>query len=93
VEWKKSFVQAMDDSPPPPTPFPTVEELRTKIQEQQLLFVTGENDAFVPAEAYERALKKFRVEGHTRVVHLPGGHNAIFLEKGHEAFKEWAGSL
>lgn len=93
VPWREAFVTAMDRRPPPPTPFPSVEELREAIALNSVLFTPADNDAFVPADSYLRSLAKFEVEGRTRIKRLPGGHNAIFLEEGHRAFLEWAASL
>ncbi|MCR4295894.1 MAG: alpha/beta hydrolase [Elusimicrobia bacterium] len=93
VAWREAFVTAMDRRPPPPTPFPSVEELRAAIALNSVLFTPADNDAFVPADSYLRSLAKFEVEGRTRIKRLPGGHNAIFLEEGHRAFREWAASL
>lgn len=93
VAWREAFVTAMDRRPPPRTPFESVEDLRAAIALNSVLFTPADNDAFVPAESYLRSLAKFEVEGHTRIKRLPGGHNAIFLEEGHRAFREWAASL
>lgn len=93
VPWREAFVTAMDRRPPPPTPFPAVEGLRSAIAGNSVLFTPADNDAFVPAESYLRSIEKFLVDGRTRVRRLPGGHNAIFLEEGRRAFLEWAGSL
>ncbi len=93
VAWREDFVTAMDRRPPPPTPFPSVEELRAAIALNAVLFTPADNDAFVPADSYLRSLAKFAVEGRTKIKRLPGGHNAIFLEEGRRAFREWAASL
>ena len=91
--WRDAFVQAIDEAPPPPTPIPSVEKIRMAIAKNQVLFTPAENDAYVPAENYRKAFSKFLVEEHTQVKLLPGGHNAIFLEKGLEAILEWAKSF
>lgn len=88
--WREQFVDRMDKNPPPQTFFQSVEELRKAIAENQILFTPADNDAYVPADTYEKGVAKFRVEGHTEVRRLPGGHHAIFLEKGHEVFLEWS---
>lgn len=93
VAWREDFVTAMDRRPPPPTPFPSVEELREAIALNAVLFTPADNDAFVPAESYLRSLSKFEVEGRTTIKRLPGGHNAIFLEEGLRAIREWAAAL
>lgn len=93
VPWREDFVAAMDRRPPPPTPFPDVERLREAIALNSVLFTPADNDAFVPADSYRRSLAKFEVEGRSQVRRLPGGHNAIFLEEGHRAFREWAAAL
>jgi pimeloyl-ACP methyl ester carboxylesterase len=89
----EKIISKMDQNPPPPTPFLKTEKLREKIAQHQLLFTSADNDAFVPAESYQRAFKKFWVEGHTQTEHLPGGHHAIFLEEGHRTFLKWAKKL
>ncbi len=91
--WRDGFVQAIDKAPPPPTPVPSVDDLRKAIAQNQLLFTPAENDAFVPADQYERSFRKYLVDGHTQVKLLPGGHSAIFLEKGHDAILEWGKSI
>ncbi len=88
--WKEAFVDTMDQEPPPPTPFASIEELRASIAKNQVLFTAAHNDAFVPADSYLRAIQKFLVEGHTQVETLPGGHAAIFLEEGLKALNAWA---
>lgn len=93
VPWREAFVTAMDRRPPPPTPFPSVEDLRAAIARNSVLFTPADNDAFVPADSYLRSLAKFEVEGRTKIERLPGGHNAIFLEEGRRAFRDWAASL
>ena len=93
VAWREAFVTAMDRIPPPPTPFPSVADLRAAIALNSVLFTPADNDAFVPAESYIRTLAKFEVPGRTSIKRLPGGHNAIFLEEGHRAFRAWAESL
>ena len=93
IAWREAFVTAMDRRPPPVTPFASVEDIRAAIALNSVLFTPADNDAFVPAESYVRAIAKFEVDGHTRIKRLPGGHNAIFLEKGHPAFLEWAATL
>jgi pimeloyl-ACP methyl ester carboxylesterase len=93
IAWREAFVAAMDRKPPPGTPFPTVERLREAIALNRVLFTPADNDAFVPAESYVQSIAKFEVSGRTSIRRLPGGHNAIFLEKGHTAFNEWAASL
>ncbi|MFO0748203.1 MAG: alpha/beta fold hydrolase [Myxococcota bacterium] len=91
--WRQALVEAIDRAPPPPTPFPSLEVLRRGIANTQALFTPAENDAFVPGDAYREVVAGFEVPGHTQVRLLPGGHNAIFLEKGCEAFLEWSRSI
>jgi hypothetical protein len=93
VAWREAFVSAMDRRPPPATPFASVADLRAAIALNQVLFTPADNDAYVPAECYVRAIAKFEVDGHTRIKRLPGGHSAIFLEEGHRAFLDWARAL
>jgi hypothetical protein len=93
VDYQEKIADQMDAHPPEPTSFAPIEEIRKAISSNQLLFTPAENDAFVPAETYMRQLQKFLVEGHTQVKHLPGGHNAIFLEKGHETLLAWLNTI
>ena len=93
VDYQEKIADRMDAKPPLPTPFASVEEIRKSIAVNQLLFTPAENDAFVPAENYLNEIEKFMVKGHTQVKHLPGGHHAIFLEKGYEALLEWSKNL
>lgn len=88
--WRQELIQRFDAHPSTPTPFPALETLREAIGKNQLLFTAADNDVFVPAEGYRRVVERFLVPGHTEVRTLPGGHSAIFLEKGYEAFVEWA---
>jgi len=88
--WRQELINRFDAAPATPTPFPTLEALREAIAENQLLFTAADNDAFVPADVYQHAVKPFLVSGHTEIRTLPGGHSAIFLEKGYEAFVEWS---
>lgn len=88
--WRQELINRFDAAPPPATPLPTLEVLRQAIHHNQLLFTAADNDAFVPAVAYRKAVEKFVVPGHTEMRTLPGGHSAIFLEKGYEAFVEWS---
>jgi pimeloyl-ACP methyl ester carboxylesterase len=88
--WRQELIQRFDANPAAPTPFPSLEALREAIGNNQLLFTAADNDAFVPAEGYRRVVERFLVPGHTEMRTLPGGHSAIFLEKGYEAFVEWA---
>ena len=88
--WRQELINRFDAAPPPGTPLPTLETLREAIGKTQVLFTAADNDAFVPADVYEKAVEKFLVPGHTEMRTLPGGHSAIFLEKGYEAFIEWS---
>ncbi len=85
----EQLISEMDQLPPPPTPFLSEQALRERITQHKVIFVSADNDAYVPAETYKKAYKKFLVEGHTFTEHLPGGHHAIFLEAGHRAILEW----
>jgi pimeloyl-ACP methyl ester carboxylesterase len=78
-------IAEMDKNPPTPTPFLSPEKLRAAISHHQVLFVSADNDAYVPAESFKKSYEKFKVAGHTHEAHLPGGHHAIFLEEGHRA--------
>lgn len=91
--WRQRFVDAFDAAPPPGTPFPSMDELRAAIGKNQVLFTAADNDAFVPGNAYRDNVARFLVPGHTEVRSLPGGHNAIFLEAGYEAFLAWSKDL
>lgn len=91
--WRQALVAGLDAEPPEPTPMPSVEALRDALTTTQALFTAAEGDAFVPAGAYRASVEKFLVPGHTEVRTLPGGHNAIFLEKGYEAFLDWTASI
>lgn len=88
--WRQDIIQKFDEAPAKPTEFPSLEALREAIGKNQVLFTAADNDAFVPAEGYRRVVERFLVPGHTELRTLPGGHSAIFLEKGYEAFCEWA---
>lgn len=90
---REAMVAAIDRAPPPGTPFPTLAELRSAIGESQVLFTAADNDAFVPGEGYLETVERFVVPGHTAVRNLPGGHHAIFLAKGYEAFVDWSRGL
>lgn len=83
----------LDSNPPPATIFPTVTDLKKAIAQQHILFTAADNDAFVPAEGYLKSIEKFCVPGHTDIKRLPGGHHAIFLEKGYEVFNQWSQNL
>lgn len=87
---RASYIDAIDRKPPPATPFASLKELRASIGCNQLLFTAADNDAYVPADSYLRSIDKFQVPGHTEVKKLPGGHHAIFFEKGHNVFLEWS---
>jgi pimeloyl-ACP methyl ester carboxylesterase len=76
-------IAEMDQNPPKPTHFLKVDALKECISRHQLLFVSADNDAFVPAESFKKSYEKFKVPGHVQTAHLPGGHHAIFLEAGH----------
>jgi len=91
--WRQGLIDAFDAAPPPGTPFPTMEALRAAIGNNQVLFTAADNDAFVPGQAYRDNVARFVVPGHTEVRTLPGGHNAIFLDKGYEAFLAWSSGL
>ncbi len=88
--WRQELINRFDAAPSTPTPFPSLETLREAITHNQLLFTAADNDAFVPAEGYRQVVQRFSVPGHTEMQTLPGGHSAIFLEKGYDAFVEWA---
>ena len=83
-------IAEMDKNPPNPTPFLEVDALKECISRHQLLFVSADNDAFVPAESFKKSYEKFQVPGHTDTAHLPGGHHAIFLEEGHREILKWS---
>ncbi len=91
--WREAMVAAIDRAPPPATPFPTLAELREAIGESQVLFTAADNDAFVPGDSYRESVARFTVPGHTEVCTLPGGHHAIFLEKGYQTFIDWTKRL
>lgn len=88
--WRQELIRRFDANPPPATPIPSLETLREAIGKNHVLFTAADNDAFVPAEGYQRAVEKFSVPGHTDLRTLPGGHSAIFMEKGYETFVEWS---
>lgn len=88
--WRQDLIARFDEHPGTPTPFPSLETLREAIGKNQLLFTAADNDAFVPAEGYRKVVERFSVPGHTEMRTLPGGHSAIFLEKGYEVFVEWS---
>lgn len=88
--WRQAFIEAFDKNPPPATPFPSVEELKRVIGQNRVLFTPADNDAYVPAEVYLKSLAKFEVRGSTKVCRLPGGHHAIFYQKGHQEFLSWS---
>ncbi len=88
--WRQDLIAAFDASPPPGTPIPTLDELREAISRHQVLFTAADNDAMVPGDAYRQSVERFLVPGHAEVRTLPGGHSAIFLEKGYEAFLDWS---
>lgn len=88
--WRQELIRRFDANPPPATPIPSLSALREAIAGNQVLFTAADNDAFVPAEGYQRAVEKFTVPGHTELRTLPGGHSAIFMEKGYETFVEWS---
>lgn len=92
-EWKEKLVQRIDADPPDGTPMPSLELLRQVIAENQVLFTAAENDAFVPADQFKKTIEKFLVPGHTQIKTIPGGHNAIFLEKGYEELLQWIKTL
>jgi|GEM_PF-1619292 len=87
--WREAMVDGIDRAPPAGTPMPTLADLRLAIGESQVLFTAADNDAFVPGDMYRDHVDMFLVPGHTEVRTLPGGHHAIFLEKGYEAFIAW----
>ncbi len=91
--WRQALVERMDDAPPPFVHTPSLDRLREAITKNQVLFTAADNDAFVPRGAYEAAVAQFMVEGHTELRFLPGGHHAIFLEAGYEAFIDWSAGL
>ena len=80
-------IAEIDKTPPTPTPFLKPEELRDRIKNFQVTFVSADNDAYVPAEAFQRSYQKYLIPGHTQTAHLPGGHHAIFLEAGSKLFQ------
>jgi pimeloyl-ACP methyl ester carboxylesterase len=86
-------ISEMDKKPPRPTSFLKIDKLKTEIAKHQLLFVSADNDAFVPAESFIRSYQKFQVARHTHTAHLPGGHHAIFLEEGHRKIIEWSKTI
>lgn len=88
--WRQELIRRFDAAPPPATPIPSLHALREAIAGNHVLFTAADNDAFVPAEGYQRAVEKFTVPGHTELRTLPGGHSAIFMEKGYEVFAEWS---
>jgi pimeloyl-ACP methyl ester carboxylesterase len=88
--WRQGFIEAFDKNPPPATPFPTIETLKSAISNNKVLFTPADNDAYVPAEVYLKSLAKFEVRGRTKVCRLPGGHHAIFYQKGHTEFLNWS---
>lgn len=93
VAWRAALVDRIDAHPPAGTPFPTLEALRAALAESQALFTVADNDAMVPGDLYRETVARFLVPGHGAVVSLPGGHSAIFLERGHAAFVAWSSTL
>ena len=88
--WRQHLIERFDAAPPPGTPFPSMDELRAALGRTRALFTAADNDAFVPAASYLGNAARFHVPGHTEVRTLPGGHHAIFLEAGYEAFLDWS---
>jgi pimeloyl-ACP methyl ester carboxylesterase len=89
VAWQRAAIAAMDQNPPPPTDFGSLDELRAAIAETQVLFTFGDNDAFLPPRYGIPASEVFRVRGHTLSVNLPGGHPAIWGADGVDAIRRW----
>ncbi len=92
-DWRCALLDDLDRNPPDPTPLPTLAHLRNSIANTHALFTAADNDAFVPADGYRKAIEKFSVPGHTEMRALQGGHDAIFLRDGHENFLAWSRAL
>ena len=58
-----------------------------------MLFSLAEGDIFLPLEVVRENAALFSVPGVTSEIVLPGGHKAIFLPKGAEAFRDWTAAL
>jgi len=87
--WRQELVARIDASPPPATPFPSMEALREAMGDTRQLFTAASDDAFVPGGDYKASVSRFLVPGHGQLAELPGGHNAIFLARGLDVMSAW----
>lgn len=91
--WREDFVASVDRSPPPPTLFPPVEEIRQLIGNTQVLFIFGQSDAFLPQDLQLNRAERFSVPGHTAYRVYSDGHGAGFSRKGAAEIAHWAAEI
>lgn len=91
--WREAFIAAVDHNPPPPTRFPSVDEIRGNFANTQVLFTFGKSDVFLPQNLQFDRAQKFSVPGHTEFRILSGGHGAAFSEDGARVVAGWASQI
>ncbi|MCX6119409.1 MAG: alpha/beta fold hydrolase [Proteobacteria bacterium] len=78
----QDLLNRIDAQPPAATIYPSFEQIKKRFDGSRIMFIVGENDAYLPADPLLRHIKNFEIEGVTDVKLLPGGHKAAFLESG-----------
>jgi len=88
--WRQEFVQSIDQSPPPASNFPSIEEYKAIIKRNNVLFTFGANDGFLEPEHQLKSAKRFNVDGHVTYKVLNGGHGAAFSKEGALFVNDWS---
>jgi len=88
--WRQEFVQNIDQNPPPASSFPAIEEYKSIIKRNNVLFTFGVNDAFLEPDHQLKSAKRFNVDGQVTYKVLNGGHGAAFSKEGAVFVNDWA---
>lgn len=87
--WRQEVIESMDAGPHPGLPYPSPDEIKRGFARSRVLFSLAEGDVFLPLEGVRANAALFAVPGVTSEIVLTGGHKALFLPKGAEAFRDW----
>lgn len=91
--WREEFICVVDRNPPPPTYFPSIEDIRKALGETHVLFTFGKSDAFLPQDLQLKSAQRFAIPGHTEYRVFSGGHGAAFSSEGAKIVHEWASKI
>jgi pimeloyl-ACP methyl ester carboxylesterase len=92
AKWQTDLVDMIDAKPPTPAYKPELASLLQSFNQIPVMFTFGAQDSMIPVEMRTYA-QQFYSTPSVRFITLPGGHSAIFTDKGREAILNWLNSV